>query len=55
MENLKSQKIDNQWYMVGKDLKIKVESEEYANVLINVFKNLEITNPNFTPGRRKKK
>lgn len=49
-----AKEINEQWYMVGDGLKIKVESQSYAETLARVLATIEITDPNFTPGRRKK-
>jgi len=46
--------IDGQWYMTGDGLMIKVKNQEYAETLARIFPTIEITDPNFTPGRRKK-
>jgi hypothetical protein len=46
--------IDGKWYLTGGGLKIPVESEEYAATLARVLFNIEIPNPFFTPGRKKK-
>jgi hypothetical protein len=46
--------IKGKWYVTGDGLKIPVKSQEHANILANVIFNIEITDPNFSPGRRKK-
>ncbi len=54
MEKLRATEIDGKWFMTGRGLKIKVESKSYAETLARVFESIEITDPNFKPGRRKK-
>lgn len=58
MENkirLNAENIDGKWYVVGNGLKMPVPSEGHAVAVANYLMHVEITNPNFTPGRRKKK
>ena len=54
MEKLRAVEIDGQWFMMGRGLKIKVGSQNYAEVLARVFDSMEITDSGFKPGRRKK-
>jgi len=54
MEKLRATEIDGKWFMTGRGLKIHVTDKNYAEVLIRTFENIEITDPNFKPGRRKK-
>lgn len=49
-----AKEIDGQWYMIGDGLKIHVKDQEYAETLARVYATIEITDPNFSPGRRKK-
>lgn len=54
MNGYKAIEENGKWFMKGKDLKIETPNKEYAEVLSNIFPNIEITDPNFKPGRRKK-
>jgi hypothetical protein len=54
MEKLRATEIDGKWFMTGRGLKIPVKDQNYAEVLIRTFESIEITDPNFKPGRRKK-
>jgi hypothetical protein len=49
-----AKEINGQWYMTGGGLMIKVKDQEYAETLARIYPTIEITDPNFTPGRRKK-
>jgi hypothetical protein len=49
-----AEEINGQWYMTGGGLKISVKDQEYAEMLARIFPTIEIADPNFNPGRRKK-
>jgi hypothetical protein len=51
---LTPENIDGKWYVVGNGLKMSVPTKGHATAIAHYLMNVDITNPNFTPGRRKK-
>jgi hypothetical protein len=51
---LQAEQIGEIWYVTGEGLKMPMPTEGYANIVSKLLMTLDVPNPNFTPGRRKK-
>lgn len=51
---IESKEINGEWYVVGDGMKMKMASKEHADAVSSYLMIIDIPDPNFKPGRRKK-
>lgn len=51
---LQAEQIGDTWYVIGEGVKMPMPTEGHANAVSKLLMTLDVPNPNFTPGRRKK-
>lgn len=51
---IQAEQIGDKWYVTGDGLKMPMPTEDHANAVSKLLMTLDVPNPNFTPGRRKK-